>query len=237
MIVPSDGKSAVAALRRLTTLVKETDALAPHHVRVVATLGRDLSILAAKAGATGPAGDPLRDDLAELAVTLNHVVAGRHGEASILECRAPALEHQIRELSRYTRAALGGRAPLPAAADASHLAGRLPRMLTVLADKARAQVELRHWAIPDRSESTHLPYTIATTQDPDRAPRMLAQLDRAIIVADGLPANVCRGPDVATRLNSPSAESVLQGPLRSRAQALRPSHPATPPREHLPPSA
>ncbi|MBA3741495.1 hypothetical protein [Sporichthya sp.] len=236
VITPTDGQSAAAALRRLTTQIKAADELAPNHVRVVATLGRDLSILAAKAGAIEPSGRPLRDDLGGLAVTLNQVVAGRHGEAMLVECRAPALEHQIRELSCYTRAALGGRAPLPAVDEASRLAGRLPRLLTALADKAREQVELRHWAIPDRSQQSHLRHTVATTQDPDRTPRMLTQLDRAVVAAETLRPHIDSQTDAAVRVGAPSVRSARQFP-QSPAYLLRPPHPAAPQREHLPPSA
>jgi hypothetical protein len=231
VIVPTDGRSACAALRRLNSLLKDADVLAPAHVRVVATLGRNLSILAAKAGAIDPEGRPLREGLGELAAELQQLVMGRHGEAAIVECHAPLLEHQIRELARYTDAALGGRALLPDTAEASRLGARVPRLLGVLAEQTRTQVDSRRWAIPDRSQRTPLRYTIATRQDPDRMPRMLTELERAVAAAGALRFH----HDSRTVLATPT--TAMQSPRGSPAPLQRPSHPAVTPREHLPPSA
>ncbi|WP_293769476.1 hypothetical protein [Sporichthya sp.] len=237
VIAPTDGRSACAAIRRLTTLVKDADVVAPAHVRVVATLGRDLSILAARAGALTADGRPLREGLSELVAELHQVVLGRHGEAVMVECHAPALEHQIRELARYTHAALGGRAPLPDNTEASRIAGRVPRLLGVLAEQTRTQVDHRRWAIPDRSQRTCLRYTIATRQDPDRMPRMLTELERAIAAASELrlrnDSRAVPGTPTSTRV----AATLMENPRGSLAPLRRPSHPAVPPREHLPPSA
>jgi hypothetical protein len=236
IVVPTDGHTANVALRRLTMLVKDAPTLGPQQVRSIATLGRDLSILAATAGATTASGEPAREHLGALATDLQRVVAGRHGEATLIEHTGLALEHQIRELARYTRAALAGRADRPAAEEASQLASRLPRLLTILGHRAWEQVERRDWAIPDRSERSHLHYAIATAHNPDRAPRMLLQLDRAIAAAQEL--RIPPDQRVGAAIRNAAA---VAGHARSSGPSVGyrslPSLPTIASGGHLPPSA
>ena len=235
IVVPTDGHTANVALRRLTVLVKDTPTLGPQQVRSIATLGRDLTILAATAGATTGSGEPGREHLGALATELQRVVAGRHGEATLIEHSGRALEHQVRELARYTRAALADRAPRPAAEEASRLVSRLPRLLTILGHRAWEQVERRDWAIPDRSERSHLHYAIATAHNPDRAPRMLLQLDRAIAAAQEL--RVPPSQQVGAAISAAAVAGHAHSPGPSVGHRSLPSLPTSAADGHLPPSA
>jgi hypothetical protein len=217
-------------------MVKDSPTLGPQQVRTVATLGRDLSILAATAGAITPSGEPAREHLGALATRLQRVVAGRHGEASLIEHRGPALEHQIRELAAYTRAALRGRAPRPATDEASLLAGRLPRLLAVLGQQAWGQVAAKNWAIPDRSERPHAHYAIAAAHHPDHTPRLLLQLDRAIAAADALRIPPNRRVGGTARPPRSAVQAVLPGAGPTLAPRTRPCQPTIAAATHLPPS-
>lgn len=238
-IAPTDGVSAIRATRRLTMLIRCADTLTPDQVRVLATVGRDLAVLAAANGATGPGGMDLRRELGEVAIGLNHVVTGRHGEAATVEERQPGLEHQIRRLARYTRDAFAGRAPRPQPADATRLAACLPDLVATLADQANAQVAQRRWALPDRNDRPRLYFAVATTADPHRTPRMTIALNNAAEAADVLRLHTAerRAPVSSLAPATVTLEMQLHSAMRRPTARHRPEHPAAPLHERLPPSA
>ena len=241
VLTPTDGPTAVAATRRLTAILRDTTTLDPQQVRALATVGRDLAVLAAASGATtsngGEAtGGELGPQLGELAVCLNQIVMHRHGEASLVGRQAPALDYQLRELATYTRHAFAGRAPRPDPADATRLAARLPPLVDALGEQARAEVAARRWAVPDRGEHTHLRYVIASPQ-PGCTPRMFDELDPAVAAAQTLGTAASRPVYRCDRAATPTAQANLSRVVRWSEQRRRPAHPAAVEDSRLPPSA
>ena len=241
VLTPTDGPTAVAATRRLTAVLREATTLDPQQVRALATVGRDLAVLAAASGATtsnpGEAtGGVLSPQLGELAACLNQIVMHRHGEASLVGRQAPALDHQLRELATYTRHAFAGRVSRPDPADATRLAARLPPLVVALGELARAEVAARRWAVPDRGEHPHLRYVIASPK-PGCTPRMFDELDQAVAAAQALAQAAVRPLVDHCRAASPTSQAPLRGIARFRDQPRRPPHPAGVEDHRLPPTA
>ncbi|WP_156869488.1 hypothetical protein [Sporichthya polymorpha] len=236
-ITPVDGPTAVAATRRLISLVRAAGTIAPHQVRAVAHVSRDLAVLAAAARAPTDDGADLRR-LGELATCLNNVVTGRHGEAALAANPAFALEGQVRELAKYTRDAFANRMPRPHGEDATRIASRLPKLVSALNDQARAQVEARRWAIPDRNQGTDLHYAVASADSAGQAPRMLAELQRSVDAAKTLEEIRSRPVAQPARWARADAALVAEASAVERAGPERRSAlPTVHDRRRLPPSA
>lgn len=246
VLTPTDGFTAVAATRRLTAILRDTTTLDPQQVRALATVARDLAVLAAASGATTSSGREatggettgaeLTPQLGELAACLNQIVLHRHGEASLVERQAPALDHQLRELATYTRHAFSRRAARPDPADATRLAARLPALVAAIGEQARAEVAARRWAVPDRAEHTHLRYVIASPKT-GCTPRMLDELDQAGAAARTLTKAAGRPLVDHGRAAQPTSHTHLHAIARFRDQPRRPPHPAAVEDHRLPPTA
>lgn len=240
VLTPTDGPTAVAATRRLTVLLRDTTTLAPAQVRALATVGRDLAVLAAANGAASSGGvltrDELRSQLGEVADRLNQIVVHRHGEASLVGRHAPVLDHQIREIATYTRQAFTGAASRPDPAEATRLAKRLASLVTALGEQARTQVAARRWAVPDRGEHTHLRYAVASSE-PGCTPRMLNELDQAVAAAQTLGKAAARPRGRDSWAVAPTAQTHVSRVARRTDFWRRPAHPAGVEDRRLPPSA
>ncbi|MGQ0631614.1 MAG: hypothetical protein ACT4P1_11260 [Sporichthyaceae bacterium] len=219
--------------RRLTILLDQSTEVTPHHSRACAQVSRDLCILAAGTASSVTGGD-LRQELGDVARALHAAATRDRGEFALNPVAAPALELQLRDLHASTRLAFATGVTLDPV-DANRLARRLPDLVEILADKALAQVEHGHWAVPDRSEGATLPYAFASTSDAGLTPPMLPALRQAAGAADVLRHQVAHSAS-ATAANPALSAAVgtLSPVVQERAVAnRRPAHPAQSPTRRL----
>lgn len=213
-------------LRRLTSLLDRAAELTPHHVRAGVEIARDLSVFAA-GGATGPSGDPVRAELADLARALHATCRSKLSEFAINPVRPRVLELQFRDLRSKVKLALASGHGLDADG-ATTLARRLPALVETLARQAEIQVSNGRWAIPNCREGDTLPYALASINNPAHIPAMLGPLTEARTTAETLRVSLNSHPPSSSLVAILTRLPERRGPQRS-------AHPAAAAVAHVPP--
>lgn len=223
-----DGPDLSRQMGRLTAVLhNDATELTPSHVRICARVGRDLAILSARS-AVAPDGHDLRVELGDLARALHTAAEADRGEVALVVAPSRAVELQLRDLHIATMAALSRRVA-PDGPEATRIAGRLPDLVGVLAEKTGTEVDARRWAAPDRREGAELAYALASRTEPERRPAVVGLLGKAVTAGDALRARVtAEGSPHPGGRRTPGAVVVLRDHRRDDLFDLRrPAHPAS----------